>query len=117
MLQSLSQVFQVDGSAGEGAAAAVDNAAAALARMIIANPGSVPYEQVLPVFFRCLPLRSDLSETEVVFEAIVKMRDEGRQEIMGNMKGEVERVVMATLQEGYKVEDEIKEGIKKAFGI
>jgi len=117
IMQALHPIFTIDATQGDAAAAAVDNAAAALARMIIANPNSIPYGQVLPVFFAALPLKSDLSETEVVFECIVKMAGANQPDMQGALKGEVQRVVMACVGEGYKVEEELKGGLKKAFGV
>jgi hypothetical protein len=48
----------------------VDNAAAAVARLIIAGVGSVPLEHVLPVFLGALPLKADFDENAVVFKCL-----------------------------------------------
>jgi hypothetical protein len=44
-----------------------DNAAAAVARMILACPGTIPLPQVLPVFLGALPLKEDLEEAGIVY--------------------------------------------------
>lgn len=49
----------------------VDNAAAAVARFIMAAPAAVPMEQVLPVFLSALPLKADRSENEAVYTCIL----------------------------------------------
>jgi hypothetical protein len=36
-----------------------DNACATVARMILAAPQALPYDHVLPVLFKFLPLRGD----------------------------------------------------------
>ncbi|ORE08465.1 ARM repeat-containing protein [Rhizopus microsporus var. microsporus] len=50
-----------------------DNAAGAVARMIIAHPEAVPLDQVLPVFINALPLKADYEENQPVFECIFKL--------------------------------------------
>lgn len=49
----------------------VDNAAAAVARMIMAAPATVPMEQVLPVLLSALPLKADRSENEAVYTCLL----------------------------------------------
>uniref|UniRef100_A0A8C9VW34 Importin 4 n=1 Tax=Scleropages formosus TaxID=113540 RepID=A0A8C9VW34_SCLFO len=46
---------------------AVDNLCAALCRMIVSSPGSVPLDQVFPVLLSHLPLKEDLEENKTVF--------------------------------------------------
>lgn len=49
----------------------VDNAAAAVARMILAGgEQSLPLEHVLPVFLASLPLKADFDESGVVFQCL-----------------------------------------------
>ncbi|KAG0485277.1 hypothetical protein HPP92_009356 [Vanilla planifolia] len=50
-----------------------DNAAGAVARMIMAHPQSVPLDQVLPVFLKALPLREDHEESMVVYSCICNL--------------------------------------------
>ncbi|KAJ6357352.1 hypothetical protein OIU78_005248 [Salix suchowensis] len=47
-----------------------DNAAGAVARMIMAHPQSVPLNQVLPVFLRVLPLKEDHEESMAVYSCV-----------------------------------------------
>ncbi|KAM7470358.1 hypothetical protein LguiA_008541 [Lonicera macranthoides] len=47
-----------------------DNAAGAVARMIMVNPESVPLNQVLPVFLKVLPLKEDHEESMAVYSCI-----------------------------------------------
>ncbi|PON68402.1 Coatomer beta subunit [Parasponia andersonii] len=44
-----------------------DNAAGAVARMIMVHPESIPLNQVLPVFLKVLPLKEDHEESMVVY--------------------------------------------------
>ncbi|KAH9706940.1 Importin N-terminal domain-containing protein [Citrus sinensis] len=47
-----------------------DNAAGAVARMIMVNPQSIPLNQVLPVLLKVLPLREDFEESMAVYNCI-----------------------------------------------
>jgi hypothetical protein len=51
----------------------VDNAAGAIARLILAHPNSVPLDQVLPTFTNALPLKADFEENQAVFDCIFKL--------------------------------------------
>jgi hypothetical protein len=48
----------------------VDNACAAVARLILAGVAHVPLEHVLPVFLSALPLKADFDESNVVFSCL-----------------------------------------------
>lgn len=48
----------------------VDNAAGAVARLILAHPDAVPLDQVLPTFTAALPLKADFEENVPVFDCI-----------------------------------------------
>ncbi|KAL5999458.1 hypothetical protein ACLOJK_037743 [Asimina triloba] len=50
-----------------------DNAAGAVARMIMVNPQSVPLNQVLPVFLKVLPLKEDREESMAVYSCICNL--------------------------------------------
>lgn len=50
-----------------------DNAAGAVARLILAHPNAVPLDQVLPVFFTALPLKADFAENEPVFACLFQL--------------------------------------------
>lgn len=69
ILQALHPLFQLTGKGTEGGV--VDNAAAAVARMIMAAPAAVPMEQVLPVLLSALPLKADRSENEAVYTCLL----------------------------------------------
>ncbi|XP_048317794.2 uncharacterized protein LOC107427857 [Ziziphus jujuba] len=47
-----------------------DNAAGAVARMIMVHPESVPLNQVLPVFLKVLPLKEDHEESMAVYTCV-----------------------------------------------
>ncbi len=112
ILQGLHPLFSVDTS-GDAGAAVVDNAAAAVARMITARPASLPMAQVLPVFLNALPLKSDMTENETVYTCLAGIA--GSQEL-NPMAQEVRRVVTEACKEGSKVDDEIKARLRAAFG-
>ncbi|CAM9930356.1 unnamed protein product, partial [Sphacelaria rigidula] len=69
ILQALHPLFQLSGKGVEGGV--VDNAAAAVARMIMAAPAAVPMDQVLPVLLSALPLKADRSENEAVYTCLL----------------------------------------------
>lgn len=69
LLQALHPLFSLTSKGTEGGV--VDNAAAAVARMIMAAPAAVPMDQVLPVFLSALPLKSDRSENEAVYTCLL----------------------------------------------
>ncbi|GAB9462647.1 Importin-like protein [Globisporangium polare] len=48
----------------------VDNACAAVARLILAGVAHVPLEHVLPVFLGAMPLKADFDENPVVFQCL-----------------------------------------------
>lgn len=50
--------------------AAKDNAAGAVARIILKDSNVVPLDQVLPILFEALPLKNDFVENRVVFRCI-----------------------------------------------
>lgn len=50
-----------------------DNAAGAVARMIMARPDSIPLNQVLPVFLKVLPLKEDREESLAVYSCICNL--------------------------------------------
>ncbi|EPQ56762.1 ARM repeat-containing protein [Gloeophyllum trabeum ATCC 11539] len=50
-----------------------DNAAGAVARMIVKNTGALPLDQVLPIFIEALPLKNDTLENRPVFRAILHL--------------------------------------------
>ncbi|GFY89349.1 ARM repeat superfamily protein [Actinidia rufa] len=50
-----------------------DNAAGAVARMILVHPQSVPLNQVLPVFLKVLPLKEDHEESMAVYSCVCNL--------------------------------------------
>ncbi|KAG0766238.1 hypothetical protein G6F33_004240 [Rhizopus arrhizus] len=62
-----------------------DNAAGAVARMIIAHPEAVPFDQVLPVFVNALPLKADYEENEPVFECLFKLFSANNSFVFNNL--------------------------------
>lgn len=67
ILHDLFPMFQVQ---HELDSAIADNAASAVARIIMACPGDVPMESVLPVYLNALPLKSDFSENDNVYKCL-----------------------------------------------
>ncbi|KAK2966659.1 hypothetical protein RJ640_002357 [Escallonia rubra] len=53
--------------------AARDNAAGAVARMIMVHPESIPLNQVLPVFLKALPLKEDHEESMTVYSCLCNL--------------------------------------------
>lgn len=73
-----------------------DNAAAAVARMILACPGTIPLPQVLPVFLGALPLKDDLEEAGIVYGCLFTL--------IGHSPNEVRiRVVPRHVFEGFPI--------------
>ena len=110
ILQSLSPMFSLNvpvGSLAEGKAACVDNAAAAIARMIMASPNHVPMAQVLPAMLGVLPLKTDMTENETVYKCIGGLLEMNHPEIV-NRKADVKQILVAAVAENSKVDDELK---------
>ncbi|CEP13770.1 hypothetical protein [Parasitella parasitica] len=63
----------------------VDNAAGAIARLILARPGSVPLDQVLPTFTNALPLKADFEENQPVFDCIFQLFNTNNAFVLGNL--------------------------------
>jgi len=70
LLAALRPLFNVAPDAPTATANARDNAAGAVARLIIRNTSAVPLDQVLPVFIENLPLKHDFLENRPVFRAM-----------------------------------------------
>ncbi|KAL9258418.1 putative importin subunit beta-4 [Drosera capensis] len=66
ILRGLSPLF----SESEPDNAVRDNAAGAVARMIMVHPEAIPLNQVLPVFLKVLPLKEDQEESMAVYSCI-----------------------------------------------
>ncbi|KAA1475582.1 ARM repeat-containing protein [Dentipellis sp. KUC8613] len=70
LLGALRPMFDVPADAPSARLNARDNAAGAVARLILRNTAAVPLDQVLPVLIGGLPLRNDFLENRPVFRAI-----------------------------------------------
>ena len=73
ILQALHPLFVVALNAPAPRLNAKDNAAGAVARIIIRYPNAIPLDQVLPVFLSALPLKNDHLENRPVFRAIFNL--------------------------------------------
>jgi importin-4 len=70
LLSALRPLFGVAPDAPSARINAQDNAAGAVARLILRNTAAVPLDQVLPVFIEALPLKNDYLENRPVFQAL-----------------------------------------------
>ncbi|KAJ4470445.1 armadillo-type protein [Lentinula aciculospora] len=70
LLGALRPLFVVTPDSPASKLNAKDNAAGAVARLIVRNTAAVPLDQVLPVFVQALPLKNDYLENRPVFRAI-----------------------------------------------
>lgn len=50
-----------------------DNAAGAVARMIMVHPEAIPLNQVLPVFLKALPIKEDHEESSAVYSCVCNL--------------------------------------------
>eukprot|EP00568_Trieres_chinensis_P003331 CAMPEP_0183297598 /NCGR_PEP_ID=MMETSP0160_2-20130417/4834_1 /TAXON_ID=2839 ORGANISM="Odontella Sinensis, Strain Grunow 1884" /NCGR_SAMPLE_ID=MMETSP0160_2 /ASSEMBLY_ACC=CAM_ASM_000250 /LENGTH=1086 /DNA_ID=CAMNT_0025459447 /DNA_START=174 /DNA_END=3434 /DNA_ORIENTATION=+ len=114
LLQAISPLFSIDAARGDAAAAAVDNAAAAVSRMIMASPGNVPMPQVLPVMLKALPLKSDQTENETVYRCLLGLLQMNQPDAVAN-KAEMRRIFAEATAEGSRVDDDLKEKLKLAL--
>nr|XP_056719335.1 importin-4 [Euleptes europaea] len=69
----------------------IDNVCAAVARMMMTNPGGVPIGQVFPVLLRNLPLTEDLEEYKTVFSCISFIYEREPQQVL-QLMGDIVRV-------------------------
>ena len=114
LLQAMSPLFGIDINEGDTAAACIDNAAAAVARMIMTSPSHVPLAQVLPVLLKCLPLNNDMTENETVYNCLFGLLQQSQPDLMAN-KIELSRVFAEAGSEESRVDDELKEKCKLAL--
>ncbi|KAG6821184.1 hypothetical protein H0H93_004004 [Arthromyces matolae] len=70
ILGALQPLFNVTPDSPAAKLNAKDNAAGAVARLIVRNTTAVPLDQVLPIFIDALPLKNDYLENRPVFRAI-----------------------------------------------
>ncbi|KAK1279740.1 hypothetical protein QJS04_geneDACA020675 [Acorus gramineus] len=60
-----------------------DNAAGAVARMIMTQPQYLPLNQVLPIFLKVLPLKEDLEESMTVYDCVCNLVVSSNPQILG----------------------------------
>jgi len=113
ILQAISPLFALDQNTSDSSAAAIDNAAAAISRMIMASPANVPMGQVLPVLLRALPLKNDMTENETVYQCLLGLLQMNQEDAVAN-KAEIRRIFTEATSEGSKVDSEVQEKLKLA---
>ena len=113
ILQAISPLFALDANTSDSSAAAIDNAAAAVSRMIMTSPANVPMEQVLPVVLKALPLKNDMTENDTVYQCLIGLLQMNQPDAIAN-KAEIRRIFTEATAEGSKVETEIQEKLKAA---
>jgi len=113
ILQGLEPLFGMDASSGDAVAACVDNAAACVARMIMAQPASVPLAQVLPPMLRLLPLKTDMTENETIYNCLLGLIQMGQPEVLAQ-KAELQRIFTAATAADSKVDEEIQAKVTQA---
>ncbi|KAL6907529.1 hypothetical protein ACP4OV_002568 [Aristida adscensionis] len=90
-----------------------DNAAGAIARMIMVQPQSVPLNQVLPVFIKALPLKEDHEESMTVYSCICNLLLSSHPQILPLVPDVVH--VFAQVVVSPDESDEVKINIGKAI--
>jgi importin-4 len=120
LLAQLGPIFSLSTTADNNAsendtntAACVDNAAAAVARMIMACPNHVPMAQVLPVFLQALPLKMDDTENETVYNCLLGLLSVQHTALLSQM-GHVQRIVSQACQDDSTVDVEIQTKLRAA---
>jgi hypothetical protein len=114
LLPAITQLFSLDRSSGKSSAATVDNAAAAVARMILACPQKVPMSQVLPALLGVLPLKSDMTENETVYNCLFTLQKMPQADFVAN-RDKVRKVYTAATGNGSTVDKEIQRKITLAL--
>lgn len=116
ILQSISPLFAIDTVVkdNEASKACVDNAAAAVARMIMASPANVPIPQVIPAFLSVLPLKSDMTENETVYKCLIGLLSMNQPDVLAK-KDDIRRIFTEAISEGSKVDEEVQNELKQAL--
>jgi hypothetical protein len=110
LLQHIGPLFQMDSqhaSNDTSASACVDNAAAAVCRMIMAAQSHVNMFQVLPVLLQALPLKTDMTENETVYKCLMGLLQMNNPDLLANAS-QVQRIFTEACSDTSNVEDEIK---------
>merc|ERR1712166_146541 len=112
-LPGLEPIFGMDPSTGDSVAACVDNAAACIARMIIAQPAGIPMPQVLSPFLRLLPLKTDMTENETVYNCLLGLIQMGHPEAIAQ-KAELQRIFTAATSPESFVDEDVQARLRQA---
>jgi hypothetical protein len=97
LLQDISQVPDEHALCG-----CRDNAASALAKLIMTNPNVIPLAEVIPLFLAGLPLRQDMAEAKYAYTCLLGLF-RGHAELMGPHTAQVLTILSRVL--GSPVED------------
>ena len=115
ILHGIWPIFSLDASTGDDSVAAcMDNAAAAVARMIMACQTHVPLAQVLPSFLRALPLKTDMTENETVYTCILGLLQMSQPDIVAHTH-EVQRIFREACGASSQLDDETKAKLSSAL--
>nr|ATG70913.1 ARM repeat superfamily protein [Juniperus phoenicea] len=90
-----------------------DNAAGAVARLIMAQPHAVPLNQVLPVFLKALPLKDDLEESLAVYGCLCNLIMSSKPEILSLIPQVVQ--IFAQVVASPAESSQVKAGISMGF--
>lgn len=82
LLAVLRPLFEVNADSPPPKLSAKDNAAGAVARLILKNAAAIPLDQVLPTFINALPCKDDLMENRPSFRAVVHLFQSNPQAIL-----------------------------------
>ncbi|KAK1594076.1 hypothetical protein QYE76_027184 [Lolium multiflorum] len=108
ILQGLHRLF----ADSEPDLAVRDNAAGAIARMIMVQPQSIPLNQVLPVFINALPLKEDHEESMAVYSCLCNLLLSSHPQILAQVAEVIH--VFAQVVVSPDESDEVKTIIGKA---
>lgn len=114
ILQLVGPLFNIDPSLSDTSAAAVDNAAACVSRMMMAVPANVPIQQVLPALLNSLPLKNDMSENATVYNCLLNLLQMNNTDALAQ-KDEIKRIFQVAVGTESKVEDELKQKLNMAI--
>ena len=106
LLQALSPLFSLNYIEDDSSAPVMDNAAAAVARMIVAQPAQVPLAQVLPTFLSVLPLKEDMTENGTVYNCLLGLLEQNDATLMSSCKAELVRVFSEAINQEDMKNDE-----------
>jgi importin-4 len=108
-----------DTPASDSAMACVDNAVAAVARMIMHGPaGAIPLGQVLPVMLAALPLETDFTENDTVYNCVLGLLSmvHSNTDVQANAAN-IQRILTTVCQDEGDggVEEDMQQKIKAAL--